>query len=175
MIEKCEENALDPKTQRRESAEKIVNKYILLSGGAGLIPVPLFDQVSIAAIQAKMVYDLGQNYNVEIATYRVRAIILSILGGAHSQWITRYIMGYLTMFVPGINVVGTLITRPALAGAITYTIGKIFIKQFENGATLESFDTEQARNEFAEHFKEGERFVRDQSKKAEGDVAQVSA
>ncbi|MBF0287253.1 MAG: hypothetical protein HQM14_05485, partial [SAR324 cluster bacterium] len=34
----------------QENAEKIVKKYILLSGGAGLIPIPLFDQIVIGSL-----------------------------------------------------------------------------------------------------------------------------
>jgi hypothetical protein len=63
------------------------------------------------------------------------------------------------MLVPGINVVGTLVTRPVLAGTITYVIGDIFIKQFEKGATLENFNVEQAKQDFAERFKSEEPVV----------------
>lgn len=149
-----------PKTQQYLNAKTIVKKYMVVAGGIGIIPVPLFDQISIGALQAKMIYDLGQLYKVNIVEYRVKAIIAAILGGAHSQWITRYLVGYLTMLIPGINVVGTLVTRPALAGTITYVIGDIFIKQFEKGATLENFDVEKAKQDFAEQFKSEEPVVK---------------
>ncbi len=158
-IEKTESNpgSSAPDTEackeRRENAKKIARKYVLLTGGVGVIPVPLFDQVSIGALQGKMIYDLGQLYGVKIARYRTKAIILAILGGAHAQWIPRFIVGNITLLVPGVNVVAMLITRPALAGAITYAIAKVFIKQFESGHTLEDFDTEQAKKDLAKELK----------------------
>jgi hypothetical protein len=39
---------------------------MVVAGGIGIIPVPLFDQISIGALQAKMIYDLGQLYKVNI-------------------------------------------------------------------------------------------------------------
>ncbi|MBF0276130.1 MAG: hypothetical protein HQM13_00005, partial [SAR324 cluster bacterium] len=146
----------------QENAEKIVKKYILLSGGAGLIPIPLFDQIVIGSLLVKMTFDLGQLYEVKITRFRSKAIITAILGGAHAEWIPRFIMRGLILFAPGINVVGMMVLRPAFAGAITYAVGNIFIKQFEAGHTLENFDQKQAKKDFGEQIKAGQRFVKEQ-------------
>ena len=142
-----------PRTSRQENAKKIVTEYICLSGGIGLIPLPFFDQLSIGALQAKMIYDLGQLYQVETAKYRVKAIVAAILGGAHSGWISRTIIGYLALLAPGISVVSTLFIRPTIAGTVTYVIGNIFIRHFESGRTLEEIDLIQARKDFTEQLK----------------------
>ncbi|MEK8021179.1 MAG: DUF697 domain-containing protein [Candidatus Parabeggiatoa sp.] len=117
------------KQARTNRALKSVNKYVLLSGGVGLIPAPFFDQVVIAGLLAKMLSDLSQIYQVKLSNHKIKVIVASVLGGAHSSWITHYMANYLK-FVPGINVMG----RTIVSGAITYTIGRLFIRHFESGA-----------------------------------------
>ncbi len=153
---------IDP--QQRKNAEKIVNKYIVLSGGVGLIPLPLLDQISIGALQGKMIYDLGQLYNIPIDKYQVKAIIASILGGAHSGWISSALVRYLTVIVPGVNVVGILVIRPVLAALVTYAIGKIFIKQFQAGHKLKDFDLQKVRKDFAKQMEAGVQFFTEKNK-----------
>ncbi len=121
---------------RKSQAMKIVNKYVLFSGGTGLIPAPFFDQVAIAGLLAKMLSELCQLYGVKLSDHKLKATVASVLGGAHSDWITYPIANYLQKLAPGINMVGTVITRPIISGAITYAIGRLFVNHFESGAWL---------------------------------------
>jgi uncharacterized protein (DUF697 family) len=121
---------------RQNRAMKIVNKYVLLSGGVGLIPAPFFDQVAIAGLLAKMLSELCQVYQTKWSEHKIKTAVASVLGGAHSDWITYYITNYLNKLAPGINVVGGIVTRPIIAGAITYTIGKLFVHHLNSGAWL---------------------------------------
>jgi len=122
--------------KKNAEAMKIVNKYVLLSGGTGLIPVPFFDQVAIGVLLAKMLSDLCQLYGAKFSDNKIEAIVSSVLGGAHSDWITTYIGKYLYKIAPGINMVGSVITRPLVSAAITYVIGKNFVIHFESGSML---------------------------------------
>lgn len=147
---------LEPASKRAE-AEKIVKMYIGISAGVGVLPVPLVDQITIGALQGKMIYDLGRLYGVETSRYRTRGIVVAILGGAHAQWIPRYLMGYAAMLVPGLNTYGMFVARPVAAGAITYAVSRIFLRHFEAGGTLENLDVQAAKRGFGEDLKEGSR------------------
>ena len=127
----------EPQTASREKeAMKIVKKHVLLSGGIGLIPAPFFDQIVIAGVLAKMLNDLCKLYGLEFTDHKIKAIVASALGGAHSGWITYYLVNYLGKLAPGINAVGNFVTRPIISGAITFAIGKLFVFHFESGSWL---------------------------------------
>jgi uncharacterized protein (DUF697 family) len=124
-----------PQTSPREKeAMKIVKRHMLFSGGIGLIPAPFFDQVAIAGVLAKMLNDLSKLYGLKFSDHKIKAIVASVLGGAHSDWITYYIVNYLSKLAPGINAVGNFVTRPIISAAITFAIGKLFVFHFESGS-----------------------------------------
>ena len=76
--------------QLRKRALKIVNYYTLLSSGLGLIPTPLLYQIAVGGLLSKMLYDLSELYGTSLTKQKNKAIIASILGGGHSEWITVY-------------------------------------------------------------------------------------
>jgi uncharacterized protein (DUF697 family) len=115
---------------RKNRAIKTVKTYVLLSGGVGFIPMPLFDQVAIAGLSAKMLSDLCQIYNVKFSEHKIKAIVASVLGGAHSEWITGSVVFHFSRFIPGIS----LITKPVISGTIIYAIGRLFVHHFESRA-----------------------------------------
>lgn len=145
-----------------EQADQLIQRYALTAGGVGFIPIPLFDQVSVGALCGKLIYDLGQIYGIPTPQYRTKATLAAVLGGAHTQWITYFVMGFATLMVPGVGFLASLAVRPLLAGAITYTIGNLFKRQFSQGRTLEDFDVAKARREFDRGFEEGKAFMQKQ-------------
>jgi uncharacterized protein (DUF697 family) len=46
-------------------------------------------------------------------------------------------------------------TVAVISGASTYAIGKVFIRHFEEGGTLLSFDSAKAKEHFQEEYEEG--------------------
>jgi uncharacterized protein (DUF697 family) len=121
---------------RKNRAMKIVNKYVLISGGIGFIPAPFFDQIAIAGTLAKMLSDLCHVYDTKLSDQKIKAAVAAVLGGAHSDWITYYLTNYISKFVPSVNVVAGIVTRPLISGAITYAIGRLFVHHLESGAWL---------------------------------------
>jgi uncharacterized protein (DUF697 family) len=145
-----------------QQARALIQRYALSAGGVGFVPVPLFDQITVGALCGKMIYDLGQIYQVPTPKYRIKATLVAVLGGAHTQWITYFVMGVTTFLLPGLAFLGTLAVRPLLSGAITHTVGHIFLRQFAKGKTLENFDTAAAAEEFQRGFEEGKTYMRQQ-------------
>ncbi len=123
-------------SSRKKRAMKIVNKHVLLSGGIGFIPAPFFDQIAIAGVLANMLNALCRFYGIKFSDHKIKAIVASVLGGAHSDWITYYIVKYLSKLAPSINAVGNFVTRPIISAAITYAVGKLFVHHFESGSWL---------------------------------------
>jgi uncharacterized protein (DUF697 family) len=152
----------DEKADRQRRAQKMIQGHAAAAAGIGLVPVPLFDQISVAAICGKLIYELGQLYAIPVSRYKVKATVAAVLGGAHTQWITFFTMGVITWVIPGVGFLGTLAVRPALAGAITYALGKVFARQFEAGRNLDNFNVDAARREFQRGFEEGKVFMRQQ-------------
>jgi len=120
----------------RKRALKIVNSYTLLSSGLGLIPTPFLYQIAVGGLLSKMLYDLSGLYGTSLTKQMNKAIIASVLGGAHSEWITVYLGDNVEKVLPGMVAIGNTIARPVVAAGITYAIGRLFVKHFDTGAWL---------------------------------------
>lgn len=128
--------ALMERKAKKKEALKILRRYMALSGGVGLIPVPLVDQIMFGGLLAKMLQELCALYGVQISQHRGKAIIAAVLGGAHSEWISKYLLGYVEKYLPGVNPAAQIVIRPAIAAAIAYSLGMLFIHHFDKGAWL---------------------------------------
>ncbi|WP_374088336.1 YcjF family protein [Methylomicrobium lacus] len=123
--------------QLRRRALKIVNRHTWLSGGMGLIPTPLLYQAAVGGLLGKMLYDLCGLYGTSMTRQKNKAIVASVLGGAHSEWISVYLGSSIRKILPGLAAIGHPVIRPVVAAGVTYSIGKLFIQHFESGAWLQ--------------------------------------
>ena len=126
------ENAPD---ERRVYARKLVERFSLWSGAAGLLPVPVIDLAAVGGLQIQMLRRLSDVYEVPFSKHRGKAIIAG-LAGTMIPASTGIGMASMVKSVP---VAGTAIgafTTPALAVAATYIIGMTFIEHFASGGTL---------------------------------------
>ena len=124
--------------QRRAAAVKLVERFALWSGVAGLIPVPLVDLAAVGGVQIQMVRRLSQIYDVPFAENLGKSLIASLAGtmipatsgiGASS-------------ILKGVPVVGMIVSgfvMPTLSAGATYAIGMAFIQHFASGGTLLDF------------------------------------
>jgi uncharacterized protein (DUF697 family) len=125
--------------ERKARARKLVERFSLWSGVAGLLPVPVVDLAAVAGLQIQMLRRLSQIYDVPFSKNRVKAIIASF-AGTMIPASTGLGMASLIKSVP---VAGTAIgamTTPALSMGATYVIGRAFIEHFATGGTLFDFD-----------------------------------
>ena len=129
-----------PETEQRdELASKLVNRFAIWSGVAGLIPLPVVDVVAVGGLQLQMLRRISQIYGVPFAENRGKALIASLAGsmipatsgiGAASALKAVPIIG---MMVSGF-------VMPVLSAGATYAIGKAFIQHFASGGTLLDFN-----------------------------------
>jgi uncharacterized protein (DUF697 family) len=139
-------------TEKELGANRIVNKFVLYSGAAGLVPIPIFDIAAITGVQLKMLGDLARNYQIPFSHDRGKSIVSALLGGLVS---TKLGFGELGSLMKGVPVVGSILgmfTTTIFASAATYAIGRVFIQHFESGGTFLDFDPDKVRKYFAEEY-----------------------
>ena len=88
----------------------------------------------MSAQLAKLLSDLCHIYGVSFSDHQIKIIVSSILAGAHTGWITFYLMKYINGYTPALNAAGALLFRPAISGLVVYYVGKLFLGHLESGA-----------------------------------------
>lgn len=125
--------------ERDELATKLVDRFAIWSGVAGLVPLPVVDVLAVGGLQLQMLRRLSQIYDVEFSANRGKAVIAALAGcmipatsgmGAASALKTVPVLGMLA---------GSFV-MPVLSAGATFAIGKAFIQHFESGGTLLDFN-----------------------------------
>lgn len=142
-----------------QRAEDIIRNHVLLSLGAGLVPVPLLDLVAVTAVQLDMCRMLSKNYDVEFKEELGKSVISSLAGTA----LARY-GASLVKTIPGIGTILGGISMSALSGGTTYAIGQVFKRHFGGGGDLFNVDLDSAKEIFAEELERGKRVAEELEK-----------
>jgi uncharacterized protein (DUF697 family) len=141
---------------RKLRCDVTITKHVGAAMGFGFLPLPMIDFVAITGVQMDLVYRLSRIYDVEFSTQAVRALIGSLLG-ASVPLQPALISGLKLM--PGIGTAAAFVAQPALAGASTYAIGKVFVEHFESGGTLLTFNASKMKTHFEQRMNEGKHVV----------------
>jgi uncharacterized protein (DUF697 family) len=129
----------DVPEQRDQVASKLVDRFAIWSGVAGLVPLPVVDVLAVGGLQLQMLRRLSQIYGVEFSENRGKALIAALAGcmipatsgmGAASA----------LKAVPVLNLIAAGFVMPVLSAGATYAIGKAFVQHFESGGTLLDFN-----------------------------------
>ncbi|MGN7610521.1 YcjF family protein [Magnetococcales bacterium HHB-1] len=144
---------------KEEQANKVVFNYTLGSAAAGAIPSPALDLIAITGVQLKMLHSLSKIYDVEFMKEKGKKAISALLGGSIPVASKRTAASAIKV-IPFVGHWLSLLTLPALSGASTYAVGKLFIQHFESGGTFLNFDAEAVRNHFKELMEEGKDVVK---------------
>jgi uncharacterized protein (DUF697 family) len=126
--------------ERYEAASKLVDRFSLWSGAAGLIPVPLVDIVAVGGVQLEMLRRLSEIYNVPFSDNRGKSFIASIAGSVIPASTAAGGVTSALKAIPGLGTVIAAFTMPAFSACATYVIGKVFIQHFASGGTLLDFN-----------------------------------
>jgi uncharacterized protein (DUF697 family) len=125
--------------QRDQAASKLVDRFAVWSGVAGLVPLPVVDVLAVGGLQVQLLRRLSQIYGVEFSENRGKALIAALAGcmipatsgmGAASA----------LKAIPVVNILAAGFVMPVLSAGATYAIGKAFIQHFESGGTLLDFN-----------------------------------
>jgi uncharacterized protein (DUF697 family) len=135
---------------RNEVASRLVDRFAIWSGVAGIIPMPIIDVVAVGGLQVQMLRRLSQIYEVPFSENRGKALIAALAGALVPT--TSGIGAFsLLKAVPFVGtIVGGFVT-PVLSAGATYGIGKAFIQHFESGGTLLDFNPPDYRDFVKSH------------------------
>jgi uncharacterized protein (DUF697 family) len=129
----------DSPEQREEVASKLVDRFALWSGVAGLLPLPLVDTIVVGGLQLQMLRRISQIYGVGFSENSGKALIASTAG---SMIPATSGIGAASV-LKTVPILGTIVAgfvMPVLSAGATYAIGKAFIQHFATGGTLLDFN-----------------------------------
>ncbi len=145
---------------REEQARHLVNKFMLGSLAAGLMP-SFIDVAAVTAMQLKMLHSMGKLYNLPFSENAVQSIIASLIGGIGARNIARGTFGSIVKLIPFVGPVAGAATMPMLSAASTYAIGTLFVQHFESGGTFLDFQPTKLKQYYRELFKDGQSIASD--------------
>jgi uncharacterized protein (DUF697 family) len=130
---------IDDAAERKGRARKLVERFSLYSGVAGLLPLPVVDVAAVGGVQLQMLRRISQLYDVPFSKNRGKAIMASLAG----TMIPASTGLGVASIAKGVPIAGTAIgamTAPALSVGATYVIGMTFVEHFARGGTLLDFE-----------------------------------
>jgi uncharacterized protein (DUF697 family) len=116
--------------RRRSLAQRVIERHGVYAAVGGLAPVPIANIASVAGIIVRMVKQLSELYGIPFDRDRTRSLVVGILAGAVPTGFGTAAASTLGYFVPGAALVGLGVSA-LMAGALTRSIGLIFIESFE--------------------------------------------
>jgi len=133
-------------------AENIVKNYMLWSMGVGLVPIPVVDFAGVTGLQLNMVYKLCKLYDVPFSRNWGKTVISTLLGGVLPTSFARTIAS-LVKLAPLVGQAAGARTMPAVSGASTFALGKVFIQHFESGGAFLDFEPEKVKGPYLKRVK----------------------
>jgi uncharacterized protein (DUF697 family) len=124
---------------RNEIAAKLVDRFAIWSGVAGLIPIPIVDAVAVGGLQLELLRRISQIYEVPFSENRGKALIAA-LAGAMIPATSGIGAASVLKAVPVLGTIVGGLVMPVLSAGATYAIGKAFIQHFASGGTLLDFN-----------------------------------
>jgi len=173
IVGSAEEKAAEPSVDefslgaRHILASETIKRNMLWSAGAGVLPVPVVELVAITAVELKLIKELADIYGAGYRKDLAKAAVLSLIGSLGSVTLGKMFAMSSLKIIPFIGHMVSVASVPALAAAITYAIGRVFVSHFETGGTLLDFDAVKVRDYFRNEFANG-------MKKAAASVAPTS-
>ncbi|MFZ0174333.1 MAG: YcjF family protein [Pseudolabrys sp.] len=125
--------------ERKARARKLVERFSLWSGVAGLLPVPVVDLAAVGGVQLQMLRRISQIFDIPFSKNRGKAIMASF-AGTMIPASTGLGVASMTKAVPVAGTAIGALTTPALSVGATYVIGMAFIEHFASGGTLLDFE-----------------------------------
>ncbi|MSU51942.1 MAG: DUF697 domain-containing protein [Opitutaceae bacterium] len=137
----------------------IIRRYVMWSIAAGAVPVPFVDVAAVTGVQLKMISALADHHKSPFDADRGKSLIGALFGTLGGMSIARGVLGSAIKSIPVVGTIGGFALVPAMSGAVTYGLGKVFAAHFEAGGTLLTFDAATMKEEFSRQIKAGEEVV----------------
>lgn len=162
--------AADP-TSRIGRAEAIIQRNLLWSLGAGLLPIPLLDVILASGVQLKMLKELGDLYEVRFTESLLKKTLTTLVSSLGGVVIGAALSASITKLVPVVGTALGVASSPIVVGAFTYATGRVFLMHFESGGTFLDFDPHAMRKHFKDEFEKAKEKVAQIHKDEQAKVA----
>jgi uncharacterized protein (DUF697 family) len=144
---------------KQAQSETVCTRFALYAAAGGVIPVPFLDLAAITALQVRMIEVLckihDKPFNEQTAKIAIGTVVSTF--GVYPV-ASRYIASGLKL-IPGIGQLLGATAGPAIAGGLTYALGKMFSRHFETGGSLLNIDLGDAKAAFNEYYEKGKKLV----------------
>ena len=141
-----------PQVDVHERAAEIISSSVRWSAAAGAVPLPILDLVALGVVQAKMISDISQAYGQPVNAEAAKSVVSVLLGTLLPAGVTGALLGSGSKTVPMVGTVLGMVSMAAFGAAATYAIGKVFVRHFEKGGSLESFSAAAVKEELKAEF-----------------------
>lgn len=139
-------------------SENIIKSHVIASMALGLVPIPLFDIAALSTTQLSLLKQLCEYYDVPFENFDLKSLLTSLVGGS-LPIISVVGLSSLIKVIPGLGTIAGMASLSITAGSVTYAVGKVFTKHFEEGGTFEDFDVKQAKRLLKSEFEHGKSIV----------------
>jgi len=133
----------------RVGAMRIVRRYVGLSAVAGLITVPALDVAALGSVHVALIKELSDYYGAEFSEHTARNILIAIGAGLVPGAIGSSLGRKALRLLPFVTHGAGLMVMSAFSAGVSYALGNVFIRHFEAGGTLDSFNTRNLHQIFA--------------------------
>ena len=153
----------------RLKADVVITRHFAVAVGAGFIPVPVVDFAAITGVQLTMLAQICAIYKQPFSKEAAQSIIASLVGGAVTGGEANSLaIASKLKFIPVVGTAVSWLVTPALAGATTYAIGKVFVRHLESGGSLLTFDGKKMKDYMEKALEEGKKRLPHGGKPASG-------
>lgn len=147
-------------SSKSPQADSLIQTQVMVSMGAGLVPIPILDIAAVTAVQLDLVKQLSQVYGVQHQGGMVDKGLVTALTGSIFARIGA-------SFIKVIPVVGSMlggVSMAIMSGASTYAVGQVFKRHFEAGGDFSNFNPASARSLFDEEYERGKHMAEEWKK-----------
>ncbi|CAA6809539.1 MAG: Unknown protein, partial [uncultured Thiotrichaceae bacterium] len=141
------------------SAQNTVKTHMMAGMSLALLPAPLFDIAALSGTQLSLLRSLSIQYDVDFDEQIGKTVVTSLVSGSLPV-LTVIGLSSFAKIIPGIGTISGGISMTAIAGALIYATGQVFIRHFESGGTIQNFDARHWKNFFREQLEEGKTLVK---------------
>lgn len=106
----------------------------------------------MSAVHLTMIEELTREYGIKFRPHLAKAILASTLSGYAAYHVDAFVTASVAKFIPGLGSFFAMVTLPSIAGGLTYALGRVFIRHFEQGGSLLDFDHRGAQLGFLKEF-----------------------
>ena len=160
----------------RLKADIVITRHFAVAVGAGFIPMPVVDFAAVTGVQLTMLAQICAIYKQPFSKEAAQSIIASLVGGALTGGeASSLAISSKLKFIPVVGTALSWLVTPALAGATTYAIGKVFVRHLESGGSLLTFDGKKMKGYMEKALHEGKKRMPHWGKRAPAEASPDAA